>query len=58
MNFPYGIGVDAHGSVFVVDSANTRVQQFMPAEEGEELLKEQAESAATLTDQTAEVQSQ
>ena len=58
MNFPYGIGVDAHGSVFVVDSANTRVQQFMPAEEGEELLKEQTESAATLTDETAEVRSQ
>lgn len=58
MNFPYGIGIDARGSVFVVDSCNTRVQQFMAAEEGEELLQEQAESAATLTDKTAEVQSQ
>ena len=35
-NFPYGIAVDARGSVFVVDSGNTRVQQFMPADEGSE----------------------
>jgi fatty acid-binding protein DegV len=39
--------------VFVVDSGNVRVQQFMPAEEGEELLKEEAEAAA-LTDQSNE----
>lgn len=49
-NFPYGIAVDARGSVFVVDSANTRVQQFMPAEEGEERLRDDAESAEALTD--------
>lgn len=49
-NFPYGLAVDARGSVFVVDSANTRVQQFMPAEEGEERLREEAESTAALTD--------
>lgn len=49
-NFPYGLGVDARGSVFVVDSANTRVQQFMPAEEGEERLREEAETTEALTD--------
>lgn len=50
-NFPYGSAVDAKGSVFVVDSGNTRVQQFMPADEGGERLKEEAEAAASLTDQ-------
>ena len=45
-NFPYGIAVDARGSVFVVDSGNTRVQQFMPADEGSERLQEVAEAAA------------
>jgi len=49
-NFPYGIAVNAKGSVFVVDSANTRVQQFMPAEEGSERLKEEA--AAELPDRS------
>jgi hypothetical protein len=34
--------------VFVVDSGNTRVQQFLPAEEGGERLQEVAESAAEL----------
>ena len=47
-NFPYGIAVDAKGSVFVVDSGNTRVQQFMPAEEGSERLQEVAEAAAEM----------
>jgi len=42
--------------VFVVDSANTRVQQFMPSEEGGERLKEEAEAAAELTNQAAETQ--
>jgi len=55
-NFPYGIAVDSRGSVFVVDSANTRVQQFMPAEEGGERLKEEADAAAELSDQAADVQ--
>jgi hypothetical protein len=36
--------VDAKGSVFVVDSGNTRVQQFMPAEEGSERLQDEAEA--------------
>ena len=47
-NFPYGIAVDARGSVFVVDSGNTRVQQFMPADEGSERLQEAAEAAAEI----------
>ncbi len=55
-NFPYGIAVDAKGSVFVVDSGNMRVQQFMPAEEGEERLREEAEAAAALTDQSGQPQ--
>jgi len=53
-NFPYGIAVDGRGSIFVVDSSNTRVQQFLQAEEGGERLKEEAETAAALTDQTTE----
>jgi len=55
-NFPYGIAVDGRGSIFVVDSSNTRVQQFLQAEEGGERLKEEAEAAAALTDQTTEGQ--
>ena len=51
-NFPYGVAVDSRGSVFVADSSNTRVQQFLPADEGSERLKEEAEAAAALTDQT------
>ena len=47
-NFPYGIAVDSRGSVFAVDSGNTRVQQFMPAEEGSERLQEEAEAVAEL----------
>ena len=39
---------DVKGVVFVVDSGNTRVQQFMPAEEGGERLQEEAEAAAEL----------
>jgi hypothetical protein len=34
--------------VFVVDSGNTRVQQFMPADEGSERLQEDAEAVAAL----------
>ncbi|MGH7205259.1 MAG: 6-bladed beta-propeller [Nitrospiraceae bacterium] len=55
-NFPYGIAVDGRGSIFVVDSSNTRVQQFLAAEEGGERLKDEAEAAAALTDQTTEGQ--
>ncbi|HSV90564.1 MAG TPA: hypothetical protein VLH80_05670, partial [Nitrospiraceae bacterium] len=47
-NFPYGIAVDVRGSVFVVDSGNTRVEQFMPADEGSERLQEDAETTAEL----------
>ena len=47
-NFPYGISIDAKGHVFVVDSGNMRVQHFMPAEDAEEHLKEEAESVALL----------
>jgi tripartite motif-containing protein 71 len=36
------------GSVFVVDSGNTRVEQFMPAEEGGERLQENAETVAEI----------
>jgi DNA-binding beta-propeller fold protein YncE len=50
-NFPYGISVGPRGSIFVVDSANSRIQQFMPAEEGEERLREEAEATAALSDQ-------
>ena len=42
------IAVDARGSVFVVDSGNTRVQQFMPADECSERLQENAEALAEL----------
>ncbi len=54
---PYGIVVDSRGSVFVVDSGNTRVQQFMPAEEGSERLQEEAEAVAELgqVDKTTKV---
>lgn len=51
-NFPYGITVDTHDNVFVVDSGNMRVQQFMPSDEGEERLREEAEATAALTDET------
>src|SRR3989442_61781 len=44
-NFHYGIGVDRRGSIFVLDSSNFRVQQFMTADEGELQLREQAEVA-------------
>ena len=47
-NFPYGITVDAKGSVFVVDSGNTRVEQFMPSDEGSERLQEVAEGVAEI----------
>mgnify|MGYP001588835574 CR=1 FL=1 len=36
------------GAFFVVDSGNTRVQQFMPADEGSERLQEDAEAMAEL----------
>ena len=38
----------SRGSVFVVDSGNTRVQQFMPADEGSERLQEDAETVAEI----------
>lgn len=50
--FPYGVTVNPQGNVFVVDSGNMRVQQFMPSDEGEERLREEAEAAAALTDDT------
>ena len=34
--------------MFIVDSGNTRVQQFMPAEEGSERLQDEAEELAEL----------
>ena len=34
-------GVDSHGHVFVVDSGNMRVQEFMPAEEAEDHFQEE-----------------
>ena len=40
--------VDPKGHVFVVDSGNMRVQQFMPAEDAEEHIREEAESLAAL----------
>lgn len=43
-NFPYGLIVDPKGHVFVVDSGNMRVQHFMPAEDAEEHIREEAES--------------
>ena len=49
LRYPYGIAVDARGGVFVVDSGNTRVQQFIPSEEGSERLQEEAETATVLT---------
>ena len=48
-NFPYGIAVDRRGSIFVLDSSNFRVQQFMTADEGELQLREQAEVAESET---------
>ena len=41
---PYGLVVDHRGHVFVVDSGNMRVQHFMPAEDAEEFLQEEAEN--------------
>jgi hypothetical protein len=35
--------VDRRGSIFVLDSSNFRVQQFMTADEGELQLREQSE---------------
>ncbi|UCH91349.1 MAG: hypothetical protein JSU60_01120, partial [Nitrospirota bacterium] len=40
-NFPYGLGVDSRNHVYVVDSGNMRVQEFMPAEEAEEHFQEE-----------------
>lgn len=47
-NFPYGLVLDPRGHVFVVDSGNMRVQHFMPAEDAEEHIREEAESVAAL----------
>ena len=47
-NFPYGLVLDPRGHVFVVDSGNMRVQHFMPAEDAEEHIREEAESLAAL----------
>ncbi len=47
-NFPYGLIVDPKGHVFVVDSGNMRVQHFMPAEDAEDHIREEAESLALL----------
>ncbi|MEC4673689.1 MAG: 6-bladed beta-propeller [Nitrospirota bacterium] len=49
-NFPYGISVDAKGHVFVIDSGNMRVQHFMPAEDAQEFLQDEAESVALLAE--------
>jgi DNA-binding beta-propeller fold protein YncE len=56
-NFPYGVAVDVKGSVFVVDSGNTRVEQFMPADEGSERLQEVAEAVAELTPESESLKS-
>ena len=53
-NFPYGLVVDHRGHVFVVDSGNMRVQHFMPAEDAEEFLQEEAETVAALPESEAQ----
>lgn len=47
-NFPYGLAVDYKGHVFVVDSGNMRVQHFMPTDDAEEFLREEADTVAAL----------
>jgi hypothetical protein len=43
--------------VFVVDSGNTRVEQFMPADEGSERLRDDAETAAEMTQESESLKS-
>jgi len=43
--------------VFVVDSGNTRVEQFMPADEGGERLQEDAETIAELGQESESLKS-